>query len=403
MNRISLLAAVACLLSLRAAADPTVTVSAGKWDRENAVVTFKLPEGVPPAPAWQLRDGATAVPVQPLPDGRAAFVLPALKAGESKTYRLVPYKAKVANAANAAREGNNVAVSLSDKQVIRYNGDKTPLPEKFEPAFQRGGYIHPVLSPSGKLLSDDYPPAHKHHHGIWMPWTKTEFDGRKPDFWNMGQKSGTVEFASVDGTFSGPVAAGFSAKHRFVDLSAKPQPKVALNETWDVVVYAVASSGGNPVFVYDLTSTQTCATDQPLVLPKYHYGGLGFRGNRQWDGKANATFLTSEGKTRADGNESTATWVHIAGRTDGTVDASTAGLAILNHPENFRAPQPLRIHPTEPFVCYAPQVGGEMKIEPGKPYVSRYRFVAADGPADKGMLDRLYADYATPAEVVVKQ
>src|SRR6266566_5163143 len=59
--------------------------------------------------------------------------------------------------------------------------------------------------PSGKLLTDDYPPDHKHHHGIWSPWTKTEFEGRHPDFWNMGQKLGRVEFVKLDDTFSSPV------------------------------------------------------------------------------------------------------------------------------------------------------------------------------------------------------
>ena len=37
------------------------------------------------------------------------------------------------------------------------------------------------------------------------------------------------------------------------------------------------------------------------------------------------------------------------------VDGALAGLAALVHPENFRAPQPVRVHPNEPFVCIAPE------------------------------------------------
>ena len=59
--------------------------------------------------------------------------------------------------------------------------------------------------------------------------------------------------------------------------------------------------------------------------------------------------------------------------------APFTGIAILCHPENFRAPQPMRLHPKEPFVCYAPSQLGDWAIEPGRPYVSRYRFVVKDG------------------------
>lgn len=403
MKLLSTTIAVALALPALAVDPPTtVTLSAGKFDRANAVVTFKLPAGVDAKTPWLLNDGKTPLRLQVLPGGVAALILPSLKAGETAQYRLelAPQVTRppLPTDVSYKQEGNNVALSVGQKQAFTYQGDKLPLPQGYDPAFHRGGYLYPVLTPAGKLVVDDYPPNHKHHHGIWFPWTKTEFEGRKPDFWNMGQKSGTVEFVELSGApYGGEVAGGFSTKHRFVDLSAKPAPKAALNETWDVVIYGVPA-GDKPVFLFDLVSTQTCASESPLVLPKYHYGGIGVRGNRAWDGKPNAVFLTSEGKTRANGNESTGRWVHMGGKVDG----ADAGIALLCHPENFRAPQPLRIHPTEPFVCYAPQQGGDMKIEPGKPYVSRYRVVVADGQVDKALLERLYADYADPVGVTVK-
>jgi len=79
-----------------------------------------------------------------------------------------------------------------------------------------------------------------------------------------------------------------------------------------------------------------------------------------------------------------------------------AGMAILCHPENFRAPQHMRLHPSEPFFCYAPQQGGDMEIAPGKKYVSRYRFVVHDGPPNKEVIDRLWNDYASPPKVTVQ-
>ena len=67
-----------------------------------------------------------------------------------------------------------------------------------------------------------------------------------------------------------------------------------------------------------------------------------------------------------------------------------AGIAILDHPSNFRHPQPTRLNPDNPFFNYAPSVAGEWRIEPGAPYVSRYRFVTYEGEADRALLELAY-------------
>lgn len=409
-----------------------VTVSAGKLDRTGAVVSVRLDR---PTTSVIVSDAAgNRVPAQVTPADRVLFAAGPMRSGESRTFDVaslplagsVPLGAPTPPAerlgVGADRDGSrSVLLTDAGRPVLTYRGEKVSAPAGFGPEYDRGGYIEPLLTPAGVRVTDDYPPTHKHHHGVWAPWTKTEFEGRKPDFWNMGQKSGTVEFVSVDRTWSGDVAAGFAARHRFVDLSAKPAggepkaagagakaagaPKVVLSETWEVRAYAAAvfakADAGKlpPYHLFDWQSTQACATDQPLKLPKYQYGGLGVRGNRQWDGAAHSAFLTSEGKTRKDGNDSAARWVAMSGKVDG----KSAYVAVLCHPGNFRSPQPVRLHPTEPFLCYAPQIQGDMAIEPGKPYTSKYRFVVGDGEPDKAELDRLWADYADPVKVEVKE
>ena len=74
----------------------------------------------------------------------------------------------------------------------------------------------------------------------------------------------------------------------------------------------------------------------------------------------------------------------------------------MGHPENFRAPEPMRVHPTEPFFNFAPQQAGDFVLEPGKTYVARYRFVIHDGAPDKDLLDRIWAGYAQSAKVEVR-
>lgn len=71
-----------------------------------------------------------------------------------------------------------------------------------------------------------------------------------------------------------------------------------------------------------------------------------------------------------------------------------AGITVLCHPKNFRAPQPVRLNPTEPFVCFAPQQEGEMEIKPGSPYISRYRLIIADGKPGMETAEAWWKEYA---------
>jgi hypothetical protein len=376
----------------------TITVAAGAFDRRETVVSFQLPKELT-ATSYGLRDPSGRVLALQIDAARqATFVLPELQAKATKTYRLEALKAKPGAATRGvelARAGHKLAIKAAGRQVLGYQAEgELPRPD-IKPIFRRGGYIHSVYTPSGRIITDDYPPKHLHHHGLWFAWTKTEFEGRQPDFWNMGTGTGTVEFVSLGETWSGQIHAGFKARHRFVDLKA-PAPKTVLNEEWQVTVYA-GGKGSKPYSMFDMVSRQECATSSPLTLPEYHYGGIGFRGRGEWDGKENANFLTSEGKDRANGHATRARWCHIGGKIDGQL----AGIAILGHPDNFRAPQPMRIHPDEPFFCFAPSQLGAWEIAPGKPYVSRYRYIVYDGAPDKAELERLWNDYANPPQVTI--
>jgi hypothetical protein len=369
-----------------------LTVSAGKHDRKDVIISFAYPEN---ANGNVLVDeSGNDIIIQRSEPRTAWFVLGELKNGESKTYSLVQKKIEEVEAAvKAQRAGTAVNVSVGGKAVLSYQGEKTPLPEGFEPQLQRGGYIFPIFTPGGKLVVDGYPPNHKHHHGIWWAWTKTEFEGRKPDFWNMLGKNATVEFVSLEQTWEGSVHGGLAAKHRFVDLGV-PGGKAVLNEIWQVRIY----NAGTKHRIFDLISTQECATDSPLTQLKYLYGGLGVRGHRDWNQKNADLFLTSEGKDRSNGNETRGRWCRMSGKVEG----GTCSIAILDHPANFRAPQPMRLNPDQPFFAYAPSQLGDWKIEPGKPYVSQYRFVVSDGETDPKELDRLWNDYAEPPVVEFK-
>ena len=386
------LAWLACTWGARAA---SLWVDAGPHARSETPVSF----GVPGKGPWELVTATGVVlPVQVDGDGLGWFVLPGLESGASAKLELRRGKRAVVNHVDAlALPGTGgVRVEVRDRPVFTYRTTPTELPggrPDLSPVFRRGGYIHPVLTPSGRVVTDDYPVNHRHHHGIWFAWTRVDFEGRRTDFWNMGDRKGTVEFVALDESWGGPVHGGFRSRHRQVDLTSGA-PRVAMEETWTVRAFDVGARAGFRLF--ELVVTNTCAGNVPVSLPKYRYGGIGVRGHARWNDAAQMGFLNSEGTTDRSKGDNAATvgrWAAMHGPLE---DGQAGGLAVLGHPGNVHAPQPQRIHPTEPFLCLAPQQAGDMALVPGKPLVSRYRFVTFDGMPEAAWMERLWRDYAEP-------
>lgn len=62
--------------------------------------------------------------------------------------------------------------------------------------FARAHYLHPVFSPAGDTLTEDFPADHPHHHGIFWAWHQIRLDGRKvADGWDIDRISWEVRSA----------------------------------------------------------------------------------------------------------------------------------------------------------------------------------------------------------------
>lgn len=373
-----------------------LVVDAGAHARTHAPVSFPWPG---PETTLELHDpGGVRIPVQ-VSAGRAWFLEPGLVAGTTRRYEIRTDTVPAApHAGQAIRHDDAVELKVQGRTALTYLAGPGQLPRPdIRPGFRRGGYLHPVLTPSGHAVTDDYPPNHLHQHALWWSWSKTSFEGRAPDFWNMGQGTGRTDFEALDATESGPVFAGFRARQVYTDLLVKP-PRLALRETWNVRIFALARP--SPHHLFDLESEQRAAGDAPLKLPKYHYGGFAFRGLWSWNGPTNVLYLDSNRVTnRVAANETRPRWFWMGGPAEGTPPGTPppiVGLALLGHPANFRAPQPLRVHPTEPYTAWSPSQLGDWAIAPGETYLSRYRVVVLDGPPDPAELDRLWNDFAEP-------
>ncbi|MGC6458286.1 MAG: PmoA family protein [Akkermansiaceae bacterium] len=285
-----------------------------------------------------------------------------------------------------------IRVSLDEKPVLEYLKKEKPVPAGMKKAYRRSGYLHPVFSPGGQEVSGDFPEDHPHQHGLFFAWTRAKFDDKQVDFWNLAKETGRVEFRRVEGKEIGEKHLSFSVKHAFVARKGHERRDV-IHENWTVTVHETTGDH----FLFDLSSEQECVAGKPLILPKYKYGGMAFRGNAQWlitkEGGKTVNFLTSEGKDRVKGNHSRPNWVAMTGK----IDEQDTTIIVMGHSKNFRAPQPVRLHPEKPYFCFAPMVAGEFKIEPGKKYLSRYRYLVTSSKPDLKMIEKAWQDYASEA------
>lgn len=226
--------------------------------------------------------------------------------------------------------GYTLEYRLGDKSLFTYNYATVYPPAGADSVYQRSGFFHPVNSINGETLTNLSPPDHYHHYGLWYAWTKTTFEGKEIDFWNVGKRQGTVSFRE----FTDISDSGFSAILDHIAYPDSLSTQKVMKENLKIKIGKTPISG----YYIDYTTTLQCATDSPVTLEQYRYGGLVIRTREDWT-PARADFLTSEGFTRKDADNSDARWAYFQGKAD----KDDACILILSHPSNLNHPEPLRV------------------------------------------------------------
>lgn len=382
-----------------------ITITAGKHAIENEPVSVPLPEtGFPHQGIYLIEKqaaGTNTIPAQiEMSDDSASklwFIPPGKTSAETtRVFDVYSGRTTLENRVSINDTGKAYQLRIGQLPVLNYNYKHIPAPSSLDPLYGRSAYIHPIWTPGGKIVSDQFPPDHAHQSGQFLAYTKCRFEGRETNFWEIKSGKGRVRFQKLISRQQGPVFAELKVEQAHVDLTG-PQEKVALNEVWTIRVWNQTKK--QPQFwLYDITSEARCATNSTFHLPQYHYGGMAIRGGRGWN-KETCQFLTSNGKTRENGNHDRARWCDISGKKAG--EERRGGFTILSHPENFRHPEPVRIHPSMPYMVFTPSALGDWKIEPGKPNVSRYRFLIHDG-APHTLTEQNWQNYAHPPQATLR-
>jgi hypothetical protein len=268
------------------------------------------------------------------------------------------------------------------KPVFLYRSIMAMPPPDSPGYYQRSGFIHPLYTPGGSVLTDDFPEGHTHQHAIFMAWVNTMFRGKKIDFWNQHLQTGNVEHVQVLETLSGSVYGRLKVQLRHVGVEAG----TILEETWTITIYPVKND-----FLFDIVSEQQNITTDTLFLQQYIYGGMAMRGSKTWNSHSSSykgdsmQLVTSEGRKRSEANHTHARYVTM----HGNILDKTGGVTVFDHPQNFRYPQSIRVHPEMPYWVYTPVFDGKFEIPPGKIYRSKYRYFVFEKLPAASRLDAL--------------
>ena len=361
-----------------------IKISAGSFPLTTPI-EVSLEKPLPSGRHYVLKDASgKRIPAQLKDSVTLLFIPPgAIKAGSTNIFQLEEVSGAVRKSKiSLEKKQNGYLVKVSGKPIFFYHVT-TAMPPADSPAYyQRSGFIHPLYSPRGQILTDDFPAGHVHQHAIFSAWTNTRFRNTAVDFWNQHNRTGTVAHQRVVRVLEGPVFSEIVTELAYISA----MHGVVLTEQWRLLIYPYSDH-----FLFDLESTQHNITNDTVFLNPYHYGGMAFRGSKEWnpdDRKhftGNWSILTSEGKKDSSANQTAARWVDASGKVNG----NAAGVTVFNHKSNFRYPQKIRVHPQMPYWCYAPMIDGAFYIAPGQRYQSRFRYYVHNNVVTAAHLNHL--------------
>jgi hypothetical protein len=295
-------------------------------------------------------------------------------------FPLFVFEEGVAQQVSLRETSTGVEFLLDGKQVLRYQTAKAAVPPGVKEAYSKSGFIHPIQSPSGQILSRIQPEDHYHHYGIWGPWARATIGGKEVDFWNLGDEKGRVDFSRILSKKQAGGVAELTVRQNHIDLKASKENQIAMEE--DLRIKVKPADKGR--YLVEYTSTLRTQLPGGILLDDYRYGGgIGFRATEVW-GDANSSILTSEGKNRASADGSSARWILVTGQSDHA--SGKSGILFMSHTNNQSHPEPLRVWPLgqyegkgNVFIEFCPIRYNSWEIQPGQRYILSYRLLVFDG------------------------
>ena len=107
---------------------------------------------------------------------------------------VVPVAPRLQGQFTAIHSDEGVEIQDHGRKVLFYQSKPKSLAGKYE----RAGYIHPLYSLNGNVLTEDFPEDHPYHHGIFWTWHQLVLQNKSiADGWTSDSISWKVQRVTV--------------------------------------------------------------------------------------------------------------------------------------------------------------------------------------------------------------
>jgi hypothetical protein len=245
-------------------------------------------------------------------------------------------------------------------------------------------YFHPICTPAGHVLTIFEPHDHFWHRGLWFTIKFINGD----NYWEEQPPFGTQRTnmpPTIAHEHEGRISI-FSG----LDWTAPDEQTVVIREQRLFTYRPIDPSSYALDFTFILKPMMDLLLDRTVFTTWGGYGGLTFRGNRNWQ---ESRLLFSDGTTSDRPTPKIAEWCDLSGKLDGGVDQK-GGIAIFDHPENPRHPTPWYGGTGPGHYFNAAFLFNEpMTVAADDKLRFRYRVYVHDGIPDQSHLQATYEAY----------
>lgn len=365
----------------------TIRVHSGHHRRQGTPVRVALPEDLV-GKKVTLQDERTGLRVCSQTTGEKEYIcwlLDDLLVGESRTYTLSPCEGACApgHGVTLEEEAGAVRFLVGKELVTAYNFQDYRRP-----------YLYPLIGPFGHGVTRDYPMKedtpdefqdHPHHRSVFTAFG--DISGIN-NWANSGSMPlGAMEHQEFTALESGPVCGRLEARN----IWTGPEGAMA-DEVREVVLFASAPS--YRLFEYRVSLTAR----EDIVFNDTKEGGiLSVRVASSMDVRRGGRIENAQG-----GVDEVEAWGKPSPWCDysGPVQGHQVGIALMDHPSNFRHPTPwhVRNYGLMTANCFGlseftkGQINGTHEMPAGDTLDFTYRILVHAGDAKAGEVSRHYAD-----------
>jgi hypothetical protein len=253
----------------------------------------------------------------------------------------------------------------------------------------RSTYVHPLYGLDGEVLTDDFPPDHFHHRGLFWAWPHVKVGERHFDLWMFPGRS------NIQQRFEAWLARRATADDAI--LAAKNGWYVGERKVMDEEARFTVHPASLESRAIDVVLTFR-AVDEPVTLAGAEgksYGGLTLR----FAPGTNTLIAIPSGQTGEDLYMTNLAWTALSRRwPDGRT--SGAALFVAPHHPDF-PPQWLTRH--YGVLCLGWPGITPKTLAPGEVWEVAYRVFVFRGAADPARLRSAYAAYVAEGQAAHRQ